>query len=513
MAVRACSSISCADIEVFGVTNETCTFDADPDVAGIGVLLSFIIVGAATYLLSVYIFFYVEHGFSHELFNDLDRTVIRFVERWTPFRTPPEKERPWCSKFRTTLSDIVIMLSDQQLVLGFSILSVGYFKFGSTTQYHFAIISALSNISFVVHVSTVPILKQAMFSDQEKVELKNFKRLWRAIAKLCFDILLFVSLWPTGNSWWLKDYGISVNCIWRDPGGNYHGTKLRMMVANMVLLTWGIWYEISAFFPAVSSNKGVNIVLKGIIFVLLLPKKLHLHLVRRRGSSVCSPKDIKERLCFGLQWISWVISVSILACSEVVYSQSLRFTRNWAMLISNSYLIFKLRARGADQGRIGNENAWSFGQGVAMFVLLLPLCLALELYYDHWMAQRKQHSSSSLIGAASGIAAPAAVWLGDALRSAPGTKQNARLSPASRIKAHCTWSSECLQCSEALEASRHANGKSPNAFYFGYPEPEPHEFEFEKALYQSAWFQMTMTLLSFSIFIAVTYWAVKGWAF
>ena len=113
------------------------------------VLLSFIIPGTITYLISVYMFFFVPDSFSTKLSNTLDLKVVESTEilmkgtgdfmartgqvlrKKSSVVDAASKELHWWSSFKRTLSNvetlsqILIMLSDQQLVLGFSILIVG----------------------------------------------------------------------------------------------------------------------------------------------------------------------------------------------------------------------------------------------------------------------------------------------------------------------------------------------------------------------------------------------------
>lgn len=250
------------------------------------------------------------------------------------------------------------------------------------TEYHFAIVSSLSNISFVVHVTTIPVIKAAMFSNHEKeVDWKNFKRLWRAVAKLIFDVLLLVSFFPTGNHLWLRDLGFPVGCVWAHTKGNYHGEPLRTMIADMVLLCWGIEYELNAFFPILTENGLACKMIEIAVWPLLLPRKAHLWLNKRSKRLPFQHYPLEHLACRAGEECCKSLAVVLFVLSEVIYSQSLRLTRNWAMLISNTYRIFRLRYQAQARGRIGDENEWSFGQAVSMFVLLLPLCLALELLY------------------------------------------------------------------------------------------------------------------------------------
>ncbi|KAK4546952.1 hypothetical protein LTR36_001684 [Oleoguttula mirabilis] len=324
MAMISCSDVPCSSLAAFGGdADQRCSFNEDSDIAGIGVLLSFIIYGAVTFLISAYIFFFVTDGFASELTNTLDQKVVETTKSLTQMlRKGPEalpveyaqsRALHWTTSFKHTLADsdtlsqIVVMLSDQQLVLGFSMLIVGYVKFVTMTEYHFAIVSALSNISFVVHVSTIPVVVRAMF-DKDKADAKwyNFKRLWRAIAKIVFDILLFISFVPTGNSWWLANYGLPTYCIWRNTKGNYNGVSTRTMIADMVLLCWGVAYELHAFFPIFAEDASASRLLECAVSVLLVPRHLH-SWTQSKAEKPTSP--LLRYVVHLLQWILWAVIV------------------------------------------------------------------------------------------------------------------------------------------------------------------------------------------------------------
>ncbi|KAK5124606.1 hypothetical protein LTR85_001319 [Meristemomyces frigidus] len=569
-----CSDLACSSLAAFGSNvAERCSFSEDSDIvsrqaqgqfvnpanhsvkAGIGVLLSFIIYGAVTYLISAYIFFFVEDGFAAELTNTLDGRVVETTRilmkqcgklvgtlwKTSHLGQAESNDVHWMTSLKQVLADpkttsqILVMLSDQQLVLGFSILTVGYVKFVTMTEYHFAIVSALSNISFVVHVSTIPVVVRAMFDNEEAdSSWYSFKKLWRAIAKLIFDILLFISFFPTGNRWWLVDYGLPTYCVWYNTKGNYNGRPMRTMIADMVLLSWGVAYELHAFFLIFAEESGASKLLECVVWVFLVPRQLHAR-IRAKTKQQTSP--LLRWVFLLLEKLLWVFSFVVFVSCEVIASQTLRLTRSWAMLISNSVRIFRLRARAPLEGRIGNENAWSFGQTVSIFMLLLPTFLAFELCYDKYMEDRQKASSSSkhstLDGSRERQGSPD-LPLGHRKPSRTDTEQrigeapppvplpkaklrNARIAvsiPSAR-PGSASAIDKLVQAGGlfTLESQAAKPTLRDNCYYFGYPISKLQRCRLEKSLYEGSWFGPSMVCLMFVIYVTVTGWAIKGWAF
>lgn len=66
-----------------------------------------------------------------------------------------------------------------------------------------------------------------------------------------------------------------------------------------------------------------------------------------------------------------------------------------------------------------------------------------------------------------------------------------------------------------MEISNSGAHAKEHWFYFGLPDSKAGHtgYQWELDLYKSRWFRMVLVMLMLAVFVTVTYWAVKGWAF
>jgi hypothetical protein len=99
--------------------------------------------------------------------NKLDRFFMRYMSVLPLYlskafcRLLPSKSRKLSSTWKVeAVQKIVLSVSDQQLITELLILTVGFMKHSTITQYHFYIFYLLGLASFTVHQSTVIILQE-----------------------------------------------------------------------------------------------------------------------------------------------------------------------------------------------------------------------------------------------------------------------------------------------------------------------------------------------------------------
>jgi hypothetical protein len=73
------------------------------------------------------------------------------------------------------IQQVVLVLSDQQLITGASILIIGYMKHCTITQYHFYIVSLLGWISFATHQPTAMILQKYLIA---RPSMRHWRAIW-----------------------------------------------------------------------------------------------------------------------------------------------------------------------------------------------------------------------------------------------------------------------------------------------------------------------------------------------
>ncbi|KAK4247232.1 hypothetical protein C7999DRAFT_32314 [Corynascus novoguineensis] len=160
---------------------------ADPDVAGIGDILSFLIRAWFSFIITVFTFLFADGDLPEDQETRLDK-LIRKILRW-----PLKKDR--CGRLCWSLSqdlmkDVCLVLGDQQLVTGASILIVCYSTHEIISQYHFAIGATLSYASFSTFGSISIIAAQSFRGNTLR---KSWRFIWFVLITVAAMLASFVS--------------------------------------------------------------------------------------------------------------------------------------------------------------------------------------------------------------------------------------------------------------------------------------------------------------------------------
>ncbi|KAI9880073.1 MAG: hypothetical protein M1830_005605 [Pleopsidium flavum] len=234
-------------------TSENQPVPADPDVAGIGVIFSFI----ATALLT---FGAIVHGY---LSDSLPETTLNRLDRCVLEHLAQTCRRPWqkiqVALGRTSLAEcqatdstavpkarnqrqdalrrFVLALSDQQLVTGLAMLIAGYTKRCSMSLYHFNIVTALAWFSSTIHLSTLTVLRDHLM-DHPMV------RTWRVIGMVSMlGLLLIAELMPFPRQLQMErlDTSIRLQCVFNrlKPADDPPSILALVAILAFLLISYG----------------------------------------------------------------------------------------------------------------------------------------------------------------------------------------------------------------------------------------------------------------------------------
>ena len=144
---------------------------------------------ATAYLTLIIVCVYYLLGYVPEEFlNSIDRGIIDTL--WRKARSKPSKI------WEPTLSDAVLMFSDQQLVTGLALLTSGYIQLRcGLSSYHWQMIIYLTWFSSLTHLTTLAILRQYFRGNPAS-------RLWRAVLMVVMVTMLVCALLPSGDDEW-----------------------------------------------------------------------------------------------------------------------------------------------------------------------------------------------------------------------------------------------------------------------------------------------------------------------
>ncbi|KAI1206215.1 uncharacterized protein F4807DRAFT_463977 [Annulohypoxylon truncatum] len=226
------------------------TFSADPDIAGIGVILAFL-VSAWSSLLIITIEYFSLHGDDVNFnSNALDGLLKEYIWKLTK-----RLNKPW------TLGDVqpaILLVSDQQLITGIAILSVGYIQHCTITQYHFYIIYLLGFISSQVFDASLHALNLY-------VDRRPSMKLWRAtLMSILFGMLILNSFVVDHDEFLVYDddddiwyLGSSTQCVWNKfIGSSHYRYSLLDLFISLIVLIWAYFGDMQLFYPRIFKPLG-----------------------------------------------------------------------------------------------------------------------------------------------------------------------------------------------------------------------------------------------------------------
>jgi hypothetical protein len=317
-------------------------------------------------------------------FTKLSKRLPRWLSRWFPYLANKRISRE-------AIQQVVLMLSDQQLITGASILIIGYIKHCTITQYHFDIIALLGWISFTSHQSTLMIL-------QEYLAPRPSMRHWRAIWISGLFGMIGVALIVTFNNNFLHTYGMSTQCVCNNMRGNYSKQWLVWLALYLFLLVWGYLAVMAMLFP--DQIWWITTVSSMFQYVFKIPTRIRnksrirfvqeqallADLSRHWTKSAPSIRTTYHLGATAISWSTWLIITSLtflifllfFSISEII---TIDLFRIYASLLWAAASLFSLKWSAVENGMDGSENDWGFGQLLPLLLLILPVFAAWEIIY------------------------------------------------------------------------------------------------------------------------------------
>jgi hypothetical protein len=211
----------------------------DPDIAGIGVIASFIVVNFLTIIVTIISILFI--SLEDLELSGVDLAVNKWLKRrgLRPFSaTMPEKRIEFWLQI---LEKILLGLSDTQLLTGLAILIAGYVKC-SISIYHSNIVLDLAWFASGTHLSSLQILRGYLVRHP-------LTRTLRVILLLVMAGLLFSLVIYQGNRYWYDWPPQPAQCLFVDTVGNVSGSPAFWMGFNIFFLFFGYGASILSLFP------------------------------------------------------------------------------------------------------------------------------------------------------------------------------------------------------------------------------------------------------------------------
>ncbi|KAH6857081.1 hypothetical protein B0I37DRAFT_369136 [Chaetomium sp. MPI-CAGE-AT-0009] len=244
------------------------TLTADPDIAGIGVISSFV-ASSCLAIMSTWLYLALARsglmlggscdpaGLSkHNLPpNETSNPINRWARAHlcTPF-VRFLLEAKWIdhariTKLRGALFTFVLSLADMQLVTGIAMLAASVIKLhsGSISVYHFSMVTNLAWLSSNVHLLALSAIQTELVGKDSSVFSRGGDILARVVGMLAMAALLLYCSYVAGADGWDDNYHCPAACAMGKEKG---GEPFRWMVVNFVLVLLTYPERCLALWPA-----------------------------------------------------------------------------------------------------------------------------------------------------------------------------------------------------------------------------------------------------------------------
>ena len=297
--------------------------------------------------------------------NAIDEWVFKQLQKSSRLRAREDRTEFW----QPIMESLVLALSDQQLLVGISILIAGFLKHCTISVYHFSIVNDLAWFSSNTHMTTLTVLR-AYFLNRPQL------RDWRVCLMMITLLLLLSSTILEGHKDWYESWNSPAQCLFNDLQGHVSGEPAFWMAFGMLLLMTGYsvtitrlydrtWLEDLAFHKPISGMERVC------------------DAIESRRSMYSSARNYRS--IFGSlmllppQTIVWVTMKIYKAAFIFADSTTTSLLFDVAWFAYGLWSIIEDRDMPAAE-MSGNENEWGFGQIVPVLLLSSTVLTFKELY-------------------------------------------------------------------------------------------------------------------------------------
>lgn len=276
------------------------------------------------------------------------------------------------------MEDVCLVLGDQQLVTGASILIVCYSTHETISQYHFAIGATLSYASFATFGSISII---AVRSFRENTLRKSWRFIWFVLITVAAMLASFVSF----ENEFLRPYhwGASTQCVFdkiQTREASY--TKHAMFFLSLWCITSfdGILRTARQFWPNMWCLQIVEIVVAAIQTTLILATRFANRVFLGFEDSGLR-KSIGYTLLAPLMVIFWITFVLY----EIYCSINFDLLKSFVGLSLTTAIVTRTRNFAQEYYLEGDEDKWRFGQILPMLMFALPLFQTIEVIFGKYL--------------------------------------------------------------------------------------------------------------------------------
>ncbi|KAK3364546.1 hypothetical protein B0T25DRAFT_530470 [Lasiosphaeria hispida] len=384
---------------------------SDADIAGIGVVLSFLLTSIIT-LSSIIAAYFT--GFIHQdSYRPADREFIRGCRALVFFwRKQDEKEEVPMRRRRAEIDafeGFILSFSDQQLVTGLAILVTLYAKSCQVSVFSFQVATGLAFFSLVLHLSTLAVLR-------ERIAQNVWVRGVRFAAMIIFGVMMLASLVLSQSASFTSPEQ-QIRCALADFRFVVSDKLAWIQYGNTALL---LWFVISSYGTAMGGlfDKSFYNFMGSWYFWLAFK-------VKNKNSEQYVNDRIKKSEELSRDGVSSKPDLKTVAFIAQEIARSFLWKMVWMLFyfnfaLTNFFMVWL-------QGDYLQESlsTWGFGQIMPMLLLVIPVFTFIDLINRDKDPAAMANDDQSAANQNAGAAGKAQNTGADDSQSTAGGSQNA----------------------------------------------------------------------------------------
>jgi len=255
------------------------------------------------------------------------------------------------------LRKLVLGFSDQQLVTGIGILIVSLARFQGSypiSIYHFVLVTDMAWFVSNTHLITLTVLS-------EYLKENPILRTWRLLAIVAMGGLLLGCTWLSCNEFWAGAFNCPAKCL---------ATNVEFGPVNFDPLTmWSMIVFVVGYLVTVIP-----------LFDYTRTRWAHVRRIISKAGKMVSPRNrIGQKLYGNINMVAKLFSNLVGSKIGAMIFHSVWFGLGFVRLLNDRQNGEHLL--GGDQ----NENAWSFGQLLAILLVVINVFSAIEIYFGTYI--------------------------------------------------------------------------------------------------------------------------------
>lgn len=297
--------------------------------------------------------------------NAIDRLLLRWLQKVSFLRMEDSTYEFW----QPIMESLISTLSDQQLLVGISILIIGFVKHCTISVYHFTVVSKLAWFSANTNLTSLAVLQVHLI---ENPSLRN----WRVCLMLTIFVFLLTVITMKGHRSWYDSSNSPAQCLFDETLMEIGGEPAIWMAVELVVLILVYSIAIGQLFKPDEVNDFLFAKPTSMMEVTVVS-------IREKITNSRSKGDLTSYTTMILLLPVWLF----VFCAKTTFTAAAALMSSVMISLLSDICWFAYGVWGILNHRViprsamkGNENEWGFGQLLQMLLLASTALTFNDLY-------------------------------------------------------------------------------------------------------------------------------------